>query len=434
MRRLKKIILVLFILPHYAVSQQSLLSIDNTVNSELEIGDKCPDVLLNDITGKAKSNLRLSDIKNKLVIINFWSIGCLGCIKTMPKMDSLQKEYIDKIVIIPIHPVSTSNKMDYELMKNKINNYWKKNSFLSKSTLPVVIDSTIFKKIGAEGVPLEMWVDKDGIIKAITGTEYVTKRNIELALRGIYPASENIIKIKFDNNKHLLEISPQVTIKPEALYYSAVTKYLPRVRTMPLKIKIDTLTKQIRVVAINVPILHLYQKTLIYDSILNYPNRFIYEVKDISKYSPKYRTSYLDIWMKENAICYEAIINSNYPNEAIYKYIRDDLNKYLNLNGRIEKRMSKCNLIIRGPNFDMLNRISFNSGVKSLRILDIVKYYNNIENSDPMIDETGITTNIYLPIENLPFNIRDLDKLLRMYNLEVKSTYREIEMFVITEK
>jgi len=48
--------------------------------------------------------LKISDLKGKVVLIDFWTYSCINCIRTLPHMNELQKKYGDKgLVIIGIH-------------------------------------------------------------------------------------------------------------------------------------------------------------------------------------------------------------------------------------------------------------------------------------------------------------------------------------------
>lgn len=53
-------------------------------------GDVAPDFALKSNTGR---NIRLSELRGEVVLINFWATWCAGCREEMPKLDALYKRY-----------------------------------------------------------------------------------------------------------------------------------------------------------------------------------------------------------------------------------------------------------------------------------------------------------------------------------------------------
>jgi thiol-disulfide isomerase/thioredoxin len=71
-----------------------------SINS-LHIGDQCPEVELS-MVNYATPVARLSDFRGKAVILDFWATWCAPCVGSFPKMDSIQKAFPDKLVILPV--------------------------------------------------------------------------------------------------------------------------------------------------------------------------------------------------------------------------------------------------------------------------------------------------------------------------------------------
>ena len=68
----------------------------------LTIGDKVPDVTIKNIYNYPALQSNLSAFNNKLLILDFMATTCTGCIKLLPHLDSLQKEFGDQIQIFLI--------------------------------------------------------------------------------------------------------------------------------------------------------------------------------------------------------------------------------------------------------------------------------------------------------------------------------------------
>jgi thiol-disulfide isomerase/thioredoxin len=48
--------------------------------------------------------LRMSELRGKVVMVNFWTYGCYNCVNTLPHMTKLHTKYKDKgLVIVGVH-------------------------------------------------------------------------------------------------------------------------------------------------------------------------------------------------------------------------------------------------------------------------------------------------------------------------------------------
>jgi cytochrome c biogenesis protein CcmG, thiol:disulfide interchange protein DsbE len=97
--RLSKIILCLFTFTFYAFSQDTTFLYKSTEDVakaiqlaiDESIGKQAPPLFLQDI---ADSNSHeLSDYKGKVVLLNFWTRGCVQCVAELPDIGYLQDEY-----------------------------------------------------------------------------------------------------------------------------------------------------------------------------------------------------------------------------------------------------------------------------------------------------------------------------------------------------
>lgn len=59
-----------------------------------------PALALNDLNGKAH---KLSDYKDKIVIVSFWASWCRPCLEEMPSLVALKKKYKDKLEILAVN-------------------------------------------------------------------------------------------------------------------------------------------------------------------------------------------------------------------------------------------------------------------------------------------------------------------------------------------
>lgn len=139
-----------------------------------KIGDKAPDFKLKDITGK---EVKLSDYKGKVVIIDFWATWCAPCRKGIPDLIELQNEYKTDVVVLGI------------TLDNKTNTAQDVSPFVTtmKINYPVIwADDNVIKDYGnIQSIPTSFVVDKKGTIVSkhiglVPKSEYV--KDIKKAL------------------------------------------------------------------------------------------------------------------------------------------------------------------------------------------------------------------------------------------------------------
>ncbi len=108
-----------------------------------------PDFDLEDASGK---DVKLSGLKGKVVLVNFWATWCEGCQVEIPWFVEFQKEYASRgLVVVGISMDDDGWKSIKPWIKEKKVNY------------PVVIGSEgLGKQYGLDGMPLTALVDREG--------------------------------------------------------------------------------------------------------------------------------------------------------------------------------------------------------------------------------------------------------------------------------
>lgn len=161
--------------------RQTYAQNSTTKISPLTIGDKIPDVLFSTVLNSSVSSIKLSDFKNKAVILDFWATTCGSCVKSFPLIDSLQKQYSDKIQFLLVNPVISGDDST-RIMKSLAR---VKQVYGKEIELPVIFnDSIAFNFFGVNYVPLYVWLDEKRVIKAITGKKELNNENITAFLKG----------------------------------------------------------------------------------------------------------------------------------------------------------------------------------------------------------------------------------------------------------
>lgn len=111
--------------------------------------------------GKA---LSLQQLRGKVVLLDFWTFGCINCIHIIPDLKKLEADYADELVVIGVH----SPKFEHE----------KKTSAVRKITMRYDLehavvndrDMQIWRSYGARGWPTLALIDPEGkLIGAVSG-------------------------------------------------------------------------------------------------------------------------------------------------------------------------------------------------------------------------------------------------------------------------
>lgn len=107
------------------------------------------------------NEVKISDLKGKVVLIDFWETWCGPCLQVFPAMDSLQNEYPDDFVVIAVNLNNSDELADVQSFKEK-----------NKYTFSYVIDhNNIGDEVITLGIPFKVFLDPDGyLIKAETGS------------------------------------------------------------------------------------------------------------------------------------------------------------------------------------------------------------------------------------------------------------------------
>jgi peroxiredoxin len=125
----------------------------NEVILEGLIGCKAPNFNVKTIKGET---LKLSELKGKVVVINFWFETCAPCIAEMPALNRLKEDYKAKdVVFIAFSRDDTQSIKDF--LKSRNFNY-----HLVSSVYDLTKDYCL---IG--GWPTNMVLDKNGVLRQI---------------------------------------------------------------------------------------------------------------------------------------------------------------------------------------------------------------------------------------------------------------------------
>ena len=100
--------------------------------------------------------LSLADLRGKIVLLDFWTYGCINCLHIIPDLKMLEEKYADELVVIGVHSAKFENESDTENIRQVILRY--------ELEHPVVNDHDfqIWSQYGAQAWPTLVIIDPEG--------------------------------------------------------------------------------------------------------------------------------------------------------------------------------------------------------------------------------------------------------------------------------
>ena len=108
--------------------------------------------------------LSIAALKGKVVLLDFWTYGCINCIHIIPDLKKLEAKYANQLVVIGIHSAKFQNEKETENIRHIILRY--------EIEHPVYNDSeyAVWQSYGVRAWPTQVLIDPAGyIIGGVSG-------------------------------------------------------------------------------------------------------------------------------------------------------------------------------------------------------------------------------------------------------------------------
>lgn len=455
----------------YSLKQDSLEKI-----KPLIIGDKCPDIVFNNMINWPSKSAKLSDFKGKWVILDFWFIACAPCIAMLPKTAALEKKFNGKVQFMPI---TFDEEWDVKSFFSKLNNgKGVKYPSVTKEKGKTLIRQ-LFYHIYA---PHYVWIDPQGYVRAITDHTDITEQNISAFLAGYNPIlpvkrdqPQTTEYVKYEPAKPLL-ISGNGGGVSDLKYHSIITGYINMnpvfggnnmANPAHIKLHNQSIVKLFRqAYSDGLPnydfpfsrtLLKLEGKEYLLKDILT-PNKYTFPIQGDSS-SPFIFSE----WARSNTYCY----NLELP--AIYEYVRkpgEDFIKSLNskeyqnkktaalafmkeslkifpIEASFEIRKVMCRVLVLNDSSKLktdggglitkYDKVWFME-MKNVSIKDFLKPFEDFYfYLYPVIDETAFSGRFDIDIKTKMSNMSKVNEELEKYGLKFIEAERFVKMLVLRE-
>ena len=117
-------------------------------------GRPAPDFTLPDLAG---NELRLSDLKGQVVLVNFWTTWCPNCRRELPALSTVYQDLKDQgFVIVAVDLGEPAQQVAAFVEEHQL-------------PFPIVLDSDggVAQQYRVQGVPTSFVIDREGIIREI---------------------------------------------------------------------------------------------------------------------------------------------------------------------------------------------------------------------------------------------------------------------------
>ncbi len=108
--------------------------------------------------------LSLAALKGKVVLLDFWTYGCINCIHIIPDLKRLEQKYANQLVVIGVHSAKFENEKETENIRRIILRY--------EIEHPVYNDAEfrVWQSYGVRAWPTQVLIDPAGyVIGAVSG-------------------------------------------------------------------------------------------------------------------------------------------------------------------------------------------------------------------------------------------------------------------------
>lgn len=152
--------------------------------------------------------LTLAELKGRMVLLDFWTLGCINCQHIIPDLKRLEAEYRDSLVVIGVHSGKYATEHDDDSIRDAIKKYGLEHPVINDP------DFAVWNTFGANAWPTLVLIDPAGNLVGGHAGE------------GVYPLFQPILESLKDEFTANGKLSPQpLTLTLDSAPATAVLSY-----------------------------------------------------------------------------------------------------------------------------------------------------------------------------------------------------------------
>lgn len=399
-----------------------------------KIGQPFPDLQFNDVQHYSSKQLKISDLKGKWVLLDFWNRYCSACIAGFPKLDSLQSEFGGKLKVVLVGYTGSQYNAGLNSDNVHIQKLYDKVKKRDGLSLSIAYDSTAFHQFGVH-TPVKIVIDPNGIVRAVT--ERITKGDIQSFLDGSEPKLvkawlKNENKVKYDPNLPFL-LDHNGGQDTDYLYRSVLSEFKSYMRHD--NVSFATKGNRLQVIGVDLATLYRFAFTgvpyigfgdTLYGKVASNP---ILDLKDISLFN-------VDLYFRSGLYAYSISFPSSKNKKAnLMKIVQRDLQNYFGYEVKMENRTMPIWRLITAskvkPTFELPKGIPSYPFETVNRLLTSIAGHHDKQGT--FIDATGIIGKIDISLICNFDSFDDVKRALRENGFDLVKGEKEMQVVVIKD-
>ena len=391
----------------------------------LKIGDAIPEEIwttqLSMVNSPNKTTTLAKD-RDKLILLDFWATWCGSCLKNFPKMEALQRQFGDRIKMIP---VTDQNRPTIEKF------FASKNGQRYKGISSVIEDKLFSELFPHRGMPYMVLI-RNGKVLNTTDAEQVTAAKIQEILQDQSSSLQTILEI---NRDRPLLLADQFDLEKgtSLLNYALFSKGRIRSLTPGTTFRRAGGVTYGRLFG-NAALLRIYEG-IAYQLFEARGEKFskkrlINLVKDSSPLDFSRTDTDEDRDKKSYSLEFIVPVANAH---SLYPEMLKAVNVYSGYNATLEIQRVKC-LVLKVGKGKLQKEVGKLPSVEMRPMESIIADLNDISFSElPVINESGFTGNVAIDVAT----ITDLNSVKNSCNeagFELIETDRDLLMFVLKDQ
>ncbi len=131
-------------------------------------------VEIRNIFNYSHTDMRVSDLNGKAILLDFGGLGCRGCLLSLPVFDSLQRKFKDDLIVFWV----TGNS------EEDIRHFLSDTKLGKGLSMPVIAADTLLHKLfPVHSEPTVVWIDVHGNVLAKTGAMFIKSQAVDYLVK-----------------------------------------------------------------------------------------------------------------------------------------------------------------------------------------------------------------------------------------------------------